>query len=127
MEGFPLFWILIFVVITVLEGIGRKRQSQQKGRPQTGPRPDQPSTGHRPPPPEPSTSAGGRTAQEGGPATSEGMLPKEVWEEILGLARGPEFYDVPQPAGIHDALDRSGLCVCHRCVLDPAIRYDELV
>jgi len=111
MEGFSgLFIVLLFIAFSVLEGVGRKRKGQQKGAPgePAAPRPtDAPSPGPRPIPPRSpsrpgdaqrpgaSTRGGMPTAQ--GPAgagrgeqgrASEGLVPKEIWEEILGLARG---------------------------------------
>jgi hypothetical protein len=111
MEGFSgLFVLLLFIAFSVLEGVGRKRKSQQKGpsgeaaarRPtdssSSGPAPipsrspSRPGDSRRP---GASTRGGVATAQmpagagRGGQGRgSEGLVPKEIWEEILGLARG---------------------------------------
>ena len=88
-------FVLIFIAFSVLEGVGRKRKTQQKGAPgkPPGPRPKPTQRAPREP-----VGAGTRGAEadgrppvraEGaGPESSEGLIPKDVWEEILGLARG---------------------------------------
>jgi hypothetical protein len=76
-----IFWIIIFAV-AVLQGIGQKKKKPgQKGgrvpgasRPKGAPRPVASTAGD-------------------GEETSEGMIPSNVWAEILGLARG----DAPKP------------------------------
>jgi len=100
MEGGPeIIFVLLFIAFSVLEGIGRKRKAQQKGpgkpkgsRPVGTASPEE--IGGREREPTPSgrggatargTGAVGRPSQAGG---SEGMIPKDIWEEILGLARG---------------------------------------
>ncbi len=80
-SGFIL-WAIIFAV-AVLQGIGQKKKKKpgQKGgrvpgasRPKGAPRPVASTAGD-------------------GEETSEGMIPSNVWAEILGLARG----DAPKP------------------------------
>jgi hypothetical protein len=100
--------VLIFIAFSVLEGVGRKRKTQQKGAPGNlpGPRPGQ----ARPPRREPA-EAGPRSVDPGptvraggaGPESSEGLIPKDVWEEILGLARGT----VPEPRRAEPGPDLS--------------------
>ncbi|MFO8175727.1 MAG: hypothetical protein R6T96_15700 [Longimicrobiales bacterium] len=119
MEGIPveLIFVLIFIVFSVLEAVGRKKGAQRRGGP--GHSPD-PGTGERPGREEPSRS--GRPAspsrtqdrgEEAGARSSEGLVPEDVWEEILGLARGtptraeqthradttPEGRELPSPEG----------------------------
>lgn len=76
------FWIIIFAV-AVLQGIGQKKRKpgQKGGKVPGAPRPK------RTPRPVASTSP---TPEKGGEGetSSEGMIPKDVWAEILGLARG---------------------------------------
>lgn len=94
MEGIPieLIFVLIFIAFSVLEAVGRKKGAGRKGGP--GQSPD-PGAGKRP-----GREAGSRRGdapgpprlpeREGarGPRSSEGLVPEDVWEEILGLARG---------------------------------------
>lgn len=118
MEGIPveLIFVLIFIVFSVLEAVGRKKGARRKGGP--GQSPD-PGTGERPGRGEPSRS--GRPSsfsrpperEEAGSRSSEGLVPEDVWEEILGLARGtptraepthradtaPEGRELPSPEG----------------------------
>lgn len=96
MEDFGgMVFVLIFIAISVMDGIGRKRKAKQKGAPgkAPGPRPKRPVRSpperveSRPPAtvsqrPEPAASP--KKENEG----SEGLIPKEIWDEILGLARG---------------------------------------
>jgi hypothetical protein len=90
MDGGALIYILIFVVLVVLQGIGQKRrEAERKGRPAQS-RPDAPPA---PPQGEERPLPRRRDARE----SSEGMIPSEVWEEILGLARGKP--QSPAPAG----------------------------
>lgn len=102
-DGGLLFWLIILAV-AVLQGIGqRKKKAGQVGRrPPGGP-------GPRPVPGPPAGGeVGGRASttvatpregqKPGERASSEGMIPAEVWEEILGLARGQ-----PAPAEVEEA------------------------
>jgi hypothetical protein len=86
-------FVLIFIAFSILEGVGRKRKTQQKGAPGKAPSP-----GPRPAPrpsrepaetgaPVPDRGSVSR-AEGAGQGSSEGLIPKDVWEEILGLARG---------------------------------------
>lgn len=97
-----IFWLIVFA-IAILQGIGQKKKADRKGR-----RPGEAGGGGREPsPPRPAPSR--REAKEAGeglnrpakpipsassPAgtreedSAEGMIPSEIWEEILGLARG---------------------------------------
>ena len=87
-SGFIL-WIIIFAV-AVLQGIGQKKKKpgQKGGRVPGAPRPK------RAPRPVASTSQpSGEGEAVDGEETSEGMIPSDVWAEILGLARG----DAPEP------------------------------
>lgn len=95
MEGIPteVIFVLIFIAFSILEGVGRKRKTQQKGAPgkPPGPRPRPTQRAPRPPVEAGTQGAGGRPlgrAGGAGPEGSEGLIPKDVWEEILGLARG---------------------------------------
>jgi hypothetical protein len=87
-----IFFILVFVAIAVIQGIGQKRRQEAKKR-------QQGQTGAPPrPPPRPGAEAGAgpgsepiraeRSGSARKPESSEGLIPSEVWEEILGLARG---------------------------------------
>ena len=82
MNGIPgeLIFVLIVIAFSVLEGIGRKRNAQRKGGPAPKPGPGSAQGGRRegiPPAREPKTSG-----------SSEDLIPQDIWEEILGLARG---------------------------------------
>jgi len=95
MEDFSgLIFVILFIAFSVVEGIGRKRKAQQKGgaaqkpaprtRETASPRRQSAAAG---PPAPVSQQQGGQQvpAKDGG---SEGLIPKEIWDEILGLARG---------------------------------------
>ncbi|MFH1762680.1 MAG: hypothetical protein ABIF09_00685 [Gemmatimonadota bacterium] len=96
-----LFFWLIIIAVAVLQGIGRKKkkpgQPGQKPPGPTAPRPGQPrdhgrvTASSRPPmaPPRP-----GQDEEASG--SSEGMIPGDVWAEILGLARGETRQDDPE-------------------------------
>jgi len=85
-------FVLIFIAFSVLEGVGRKRKTQQKGAPGKPPVPRPAPRPRR----EPAEAGGVRgtdrtppvRADRGGQEGSEKLIPKDVWEEILGLARG---------------------------------------
>ncbi len=95
------FWVILFAVV-VLQGIGRKKR--KPGQPGQKP-PGLPAT--RPTPPQareratassPPTQAPSRPSQdEGDDEPSEGMIPQDVWAEILGLARGDPQRAEPDP------------------------------
>jgi hypothetical protein len=77
------FLILVFLAIAVIQGIGQKRREAAKkaGKPPGGQPPGQaPSQAGAEFDPAPREGARG--------GTSEGLIPSEVWDEILGLARG---------------------------------------
>ena len=120
-------FVLIFIAFSVLEGVGRRRKTQQKGAPGKPPRPQPrqaglPGQARVPPQPLPpgsgpleagtDTSAGTRAPMPRRPAGaargeqgkgSEGLIPKGIWEEILGLARG----DPPKPRPAEPGSDTS--------------------
>lgn len=126
MEGFSgLFIVLLFIAFTVLEGIGRKRRGQQKGEPGEAqvprPREQPPSPRQSRIPTESASSQGGPPRTDPGTMTrvprpqrapgagpreqgrsSEGLIPKDIWEEILGLARG----EPPKPGSGQTGPDR---------------------
>lgn len=97
-----IFWLIIMAV-AVLQGVGRKKkQGGQPGQKPMGsprPRPAQPRPRATLPGdvegtssvPSTRASAGSGESEEVG-SSSEGMIPQDVWAEILGLARGE-----PQP------------------------------
>lgn len=94
MEGIPaeLIFVLIFIVFSILEAVGRKKGAQRKGGPgqSPGPRSRQQDRGPAIPRAEEagaSTQASSRNGEKS-PQSSEGLVPEDVWEEILGLARG---------------------------------------
>ncbi len=115
-------FILVFLAIAVVQGIGQKRRKDAKKRNQPMGAPTGPSTGlpqrasqrasqqssQRPsqrhstqPRPEPEDLPVPSGAAEAG--GSEGLIPSDVWQEILGLARGttqtPESRPAPTDAG----------------------------
>lgn len=95
-----LFIWLIILAIAVLQGIGSKKKRGKPGQQIPGP----PPTRRVPPRPAGETVPGAEegeevsprrgvasasTAQTPGPQdSSEGMIPTDIWEEILGMARG---------------------------------------
>ena len=84
-----LFFWLIIVAVAVLQGIGQKKRKPGKpGQrlPRSKPDGQQASTLPRPRETGPGEGAPDLTSDEG--ASSESMIPSDVWEEILGLARG---------------------------------------
>lgn len=125
MEDGLFFWLVIMAV-AVLQGIGARKkkagqQGQKPGMPGQKPgmpgqkpgmpRQKPPASGQRPRSPAASRPATADIPQGGGAETggsSEGMIPSDVWAEILGLARGgppvtepeaePEVERVPEPA-----------------------------
>ncbi|MGW8268648.1 MAG: hypothetical protein ACWGSQ_19945, partial [Longimicrobiales bacterium] len=109
MEGIPVevIFVLVFVAFSILEGVGRRRKTQQRGAPG---KPPVPRPGPRPQR-EPAEAAGARgpdrtppvKADRAGQEDSEGLIPKDVWEEILGLARGT----APTPRKVEPEPDPS--------------------
>jgi len=89
------FIILVFIAIAVIQGIGQKRRQDAKKRQKpmgVPPRPPQrastrPSQGASTPP-GPETQARPTPSGTAKPGGSEGLIPSDVWQEILGLARG---------------------------------------
>lgn len=98
MEEFSgLIFILVFIAFSILEGIGRKRKAQERKGGAEGTSPTPPVGAGRAPEAPARKTAGG----EGG--SSEGLIPKDVWEEILGLARGaPPPSSKPEPGPVPD-------------------------
>lgn len=105
------FWLIVFAV-AVLQGIGqKKRKPGQRGRRPSGAdlprRPGKPLETEeqemsRPRPPVPVGSTEAEAEREDG--SSEGMIPQDVWAEILGLARGePKAESPPTPDKDPDA------------------------
>lgn len=117
-----IIFVLLFIAFSVLEGMGRRRKARERKAPGAppGPSPEEPGTrqeerpapppaeatasrrevpGRREPPARREVPAGGRPeAQRPRGQGSEGMIPKEIWEEILGLARGePPRPKPPEP------------------------------
>lgn len=89
MEGLSqLLILLIFAAIAFLEGVGRRRKAAPpRPRPPAQPLPRPSSRTRREvgsaTPPRPPSPPG--EAEEAEPRTSEGVLPEELWEELLGL------------------------------------------
>lgn len=101
------FWLIVFAV-AVLQGIGQKKKKPgQRGRRPSGAnlprrpsgRPVEPSDRELAGLPEPSPAASTEAAgEEDAEGSSEGMIPQDVWAEILGLARGePRAKQESQP------------------------------
>lgn len=95
MDGLVEFLIIgVFVALTMIEGAGRRRKRAGKGptgqtKPHPGPaRAPRPSPPQQEPSPRQATVERQRTGKAEGDGTSEGLIPSDVWEEILGLARG---------------------------------------
>lgn len=87
--GDGLFFWLIIVAVAVLQGIGQKKRKPGKPgqrQPDSRPQGQQAETSTRPGQTRPGTGEPGLANDEG--ASSEAMIPSEIWEEILGLARG---------------------------------------
>jgi hypothetical protein len=87
-----IFWLIIFAV-AILQGIGqrKKKPGQRPGQPGGRRVPRQSSPDSR----DGAVTRADRTATSsprrqagGGAEGSEGLIPADVWEEILGLARG---------------------------------------
>jgi hypothetical protein len=102
-------WLIVFAV-AVLQGIGqrKKKSGQRPGqKPGMGKGPVPGTPRRRPvqsrgePVSEPATSttrASSSPREEAGPdPSSEGLIPADVWEEILGLARGKPPEPKPEP------------------------------
>ena len=88
MEDGLFFWLII-VAVAVLQGIGQKKRKPGKPGPRlpgSKTQGQQASTRPRPRKTGPGEGAPDLTSDEG--ASSESMIPSDVWEEILGLARG---------------------------------------
>jgi len=84
-------FVLLFIAFSVLDGVGRKRKAKERG---AGGKPPAPRP-QQPPPREPARAGAGPVGSESAgrpegtlPQGSEGLIPKDVWAEILGLARG---------------------------------------
>ena len=112
-----IFWLIVFA-IAILQGIGQKRKQSGKGGEggRKAGRPSPAGSGDRETDSvedlstrsgSPATRSVPTTAQrEGrGEESSEGMLPAEVWEEIMGLARGEDRKDAeeePSPVSSYE-------------------------
>jgi hypothetical protein len=100
MDGLAEFiFIAVIIALTMAEGVGRRRkragkgplgQTPTAGKPPGPTREAPPRTVRRAPPPQPASSGG-----VGSEDTSEGLIPADVWDEILGLARGEAKRPVP--------------------------------
>lgn len=100
MEGLGQFiFIAIIIALTLVDGAARRKKRQGRGPDGLPPRP--------PERPKPRSAQGPRTTSGPAPrppstgpdeaeATSEGLIPADVWQEILGLARGEP--QTPDPA-----------------------------
>jgi len=91
--GDGLFFWLIIIAVAVLQGIGKKKrkagQLGQKPLGSPGPRTDSPGEEEPITASSPPTMASPRPGQDpAGKSPSEGLVPADVWAEILGLARG---------------------------------------
>jgi len=100
-DGGLFFWLIIMAV-AVLQGIGqRKKKAGQKPGVGTGPprpRPDQRPEQALPKPASNSTGASAsQELSQGKAKSSEGMIPAEIWDEILGLAQGRPPRAEPDP------------------------------
>jgi len=96
-EGIPgeLIFVLIFIAFSVLEAVGRKKGARRKGGPGRAPGSEGGSRerGERREGMPRAREAGADSRSSAGkteeaPASSEGLIPEDIWEEILGLARG---------------------------------------
>ena len=115
MDGLAEFiFIAVIIALTMAEGVGRRRKRAGKGP--LG----QPPTSGKTPGPTPGASTGvARTAPPQQPAssegiasedTSEGLIPTDVWDEILGMARGEAERPAPPsptPEAISEIDERS--------------------
>jgi hypothetical protein len=107
MEPEALIYVLFFIIVAVVQGIGqKKKEAQKRGQgqpPSSGPRE---AAGRAPAPEEAEVRAGVGP----GKASSEGMIPEGVWDEILGLARGdtPARKSPPEEASPREELPPSG-------------------
>ncbi len=96
MDAGAVVWILIFLVLAVVQGVGQKRKEMEK---ENVPKPEREPVG--------AGASRGRTRAPSRPLprtspeedSSEGMVPSEIWEEILGLARKPESRPTPLERG----------------------------
>jgi len=93
-EGIPgeLIFVLIFVAFSILEAVGRKKGAQRKKASGRSPSPRPSADRERegiPRAREPGVASGrSREGTRTGEPSSEGLIPREIWDEILGLARG---------------------------------------
>ncbi len=96
------FWVIL-IAIAGLQAIARKKkgkpgQPDQKPPGLARPRPAPPQARDRVTASSGPTQASSRPAQEDGDdEPSEGMVPQDVWAEILGLARGDPQRAEPDP------------------------------
>lgn len=114
-DGGFFLWLIIFAV-AVLQGIGQRKKKPGQ-RPGRGAGPVQRSPRRRPAqipdesvPDQPrSTTLASSSDPDPGDkeASSEGMIPSDVWEEILGLARGKP--PAPKPESVPRAESPSEL------------------
>jgi hypothetical protein len=114
-EGIPkeLIFVLIFIVFSVLEGMGRKKKAQRQGGagmvPPSRPRSDQREgeTGSVPETVVASVAAPSADSTTE-PDASEGVIPEDVWSEILELARGtPPPTPAPEPKPPEEPVEES--------------------
>ena len=96
MAGIPpeLIFVLVVVVFSVLDGVGRKKKAEREGAPGPVPGPQRRSAQDREAVARGGAADRADTSQPSQPVptpeptTSEGIIPEDVWAEILGLARG---------------------------------------
>jgi hypothetical protein len=103
-EGIPteLIFVFIFIVFSILEGVGRKKKAERgrvSGEVQVPQRRSGKTreTGDLPPEVEVEEITPSTAEKTSEPDSSEGMIPEDVWAEILGLARGSPPEPKPTP------------------------------
>lgn len=92
--GFLLI-ILIFVIISILEGISKKRRQQTQQRQEEYPEPDAP--GESAPDYEPEWQSEADEPREETAQTAEDMIPDDLWEILTGEKRQRTKPPEPEP------------------------------
>ena len=116
MDTEVLVYLFFFIVVAVVQGIGQKKKEAQRREAKPPPGSDVGRTAgtatlpkERPQTrsPSPTREPGKAPARaRGADKSSEGMIPGEIWEEILGLARGEPPASTPSgpPPGREDEV-----------------------
>lgn len=118
MEGFELLIIAIFILFSILEGVLGKKKRESRKEKDAPEAPDDEGA-------EPWWAEPGGPEGEG-PASSDVLVPEEIWEEITGERRKSGRESRPEPAGVDAEADDAGAREEGRDDRTPAERLESL-